>query len=177
MIDLYIIISKYLFILYIAVFVFCGFMINLTRQNMAGFNIAAGLSNQRICIVLFHITASVILISASAEFEMQPVILYCAVGFLLIIGGNTLTAKLYPDGSHLLYNCVFFLMDIGLMMLYRLNTDLANKQLIWNTIGIVMLLIMPKVLAVMPRLDKFRKIYIISALALLDATLIFGFAS
>lgn len=177
MIDLYIIISKYLFILYIAVFVFCGFMINLTRQNMARFNVAAGLSNQRICIVLFHITASVILISASVEFEMQPVILYCAVGFLLIIGGNILTAKLYPDGSHLLYNCVFFLMDIGLMMLYRLNTDLANKQLIWNAIGIGMMFIMPKLLAVMPRLDKFKKLYIISALVLLCATLVFGFAS
>lgn len=177
MIDLYIIISKYLFILYIAVFVFCGFMINLKRQEMARFNIAAGLSNQRICIILFHITASVILISASIEYEMQPVILYCVVGFILIIGGNILTAKIYPEGSHLLYNCVFFLMDIGLMMLYRLNTDLAGKQLIWNSIGIVMMLIAPKVMSVMPRLDKFRKLYIILALAMLGATLVFGFAS
>lgn len=174
MVDLYIIISKYLFILYIAVFVFCGFMINLKRQEMAKFSIAAGLSNQRLCIILFHITASVILISASIEYEMQPVILYCAVGFLLIMGGNILTAKLYPEGSHLLYNCVFFLMDIGLMMLYRLNTDLANKQLIWNTIGIVMMLVMPKILVVMPRLDKFRKLYIIAAFVLLIATVVFG---
>lgn len=174
MVDLYIIISKYMFILYIAVFVFCGFMINLKRQEMAKFSIAAGLSNQRLCIILFHITASVILISASIEYEMQPVILYCAVGFLLIMGGNILTAKLYPEGSHLLYNCVFFLMDIGLMMLYRLNTDLANKQLIWNTIGIVMMLVMPKILVVMPRLDKFRKLYIIAAFVLLIATVVFG---
>lgn len=177
MIDLYIIISKYLFILYIAGFVFCGFMINLKRQNMAGFNIASGLSNQRICIILFHITASVILISAAVEYEMQPVIIYCTIGFLLIIGGNILTARLYPEGSHLLYNCVFFLMDIGLMMLYRLNTDLANKQLIWNAIGIVMMLVMPKILVVMPRLDKFKVFYIIGAFVLLIVTLIFGSSS
>lgn len=177
MIDLYIIISKYLFILYIAVFIFCGAMINLKRQEMAKYSIASGLSNQRICIILFHITASVILISAAVETGMQPVILYCVVGFLLIIGGNIFTAKLYPQGSHLLYNCVFFLMDIGLMMLYRLNTDLANKQLIWNTFGIVMMLIMPKVFELMPRLDKFRKVYIISAFVLLAVTLAFGFTS
>ncbi len=177
MIDLFIIISKYLFILYIALFVLCGFMINLKRQDMARFNIAIGLSNQRICIILFHITASVILISSQLEYDMQPVILYCVTGFLLIIGGNALTAKLYPEGSHLLYNCVFFLMDIGLMMLYRLNTDLASRQLIWNTIGIIMMIIMPKVLSAMPRLDKFRKLYIICAFALLIATLVFGFAS
>ena len=133
MIDLYIIISKYLFILYIAVFIFCGVMINLKRQEMVKYSVASGLSNQRICIILFHITASVILISAALETGMQPVIIYCTVGFLLILGGNVLTAKLYPDGSHLLYNCVFFLMDIGLMMLYRLNPNLANKQLLWNT--------------------------------------------
>ncbi|MDO5388805.1 MAG: FtsW/RodA/SpoVE family cell cycle protein [Clostridia bacterium] len=177
MIDLFIIISKYLFIIYIAVFVFCGFMINLKRQNMAGFNIAAGLSNQRICIILFHITASVVLISAAYEYDIQPVIIYCVIGFLLIIGGNTITAKLYPEGSHLLYNCVFFLMDIGLMMLYRLNTDLAVKQLIWNTIGIAMMIVMPKILSVMPELYRFRKVYIICAFALLFATLVFGFAS
>lgn len=177
MIDLYIIISKYLFILYITVFVFCGFMINLKRQEMAGFNIPRGLSNQRLCIILFHITASVIMISASVEYDMKPVIIYCVTGFMLIIGGNILTAKLYSDGSHLLYNCVFFLMDIGLMMLYRLNPELANKQLIWNSIGIIMMLVMPKVLAVMPRLDKFKAIYIIIALSLLAATLVFGFAS
>ncbi len=174
MIDLYIIISKYLFILYIAAFVFCGFMINLKRQGMAGFNIASGLSNQRLCIILFHITASVILISASVEYEMQPVILYCVIGFLLIIGGNIFTAKLYPEGSHLLYNCVFFLMDIGLMMLYRLNADIANKQLIWNTIGIVMMLVMPKILSVMPRLDKFKNLYIVLSFVLLIATIVFG---
>lgn len=177
MIDLYIIISKYLFILYIAVFIFCGVMINLKRQEMVNYSVALGLSNQRICIILFHITASVILISAALETGMQPVILYCVVGFLLIIGGNILTAKLYPNGSHLLYNCVFFLMDIGLMMLYRLNPDLASKQLVWNTLGIVMMLVMPKVFGAMPRLDKFKNLYIGFALALLVITLIFGFAS
>lgn len=174
MIDLYIIISKYLFILYIAVFIFCGFMINLKRQEMVRFNVAAGLSNQRICIILFHITASVILISAAVEYEMQPVILYCVIGFLLIIGGNIFTARLYPEGSHLLYNCVFFLMDIGLMMLYRLNTDLANKQLIWNTTGIIMMLVMPKILVIMPKLNKFKNLYIIAAFVLLIATIVFG---
>lgn len=177
MIDLFIIISKYLFLFYILAFVFCGFMINLKRQGMAGFGVATGLSNQRLCIILFHITASVVLISAAVDNNLQAVIIYCVLGFFLIIGGNSLTAKISPNGSHLLYNCVFFLMDIGLMMLYRLNPDLALKQLIWNTAGIFMMLCMPKILNAMPRLDKFKVIYIVISLLLLVATLIFGFAS
>lgn len=177
MTDLFIIISKYLFIIYIAVFVLIGLLINLKRQDMARFNIAMGLSNQRICIILFHITASIILVCSYQEYDMEPVIMYCVLGFLLIIGGNMLTARLYPEGSHLLYNCVFFLMDIGLMMLYRLDTSLGSRQIIWNIMGIVMMIILPKILSVMPRLDKFRTVYIISAFVLLIATLIFGFAS
>lgn len=174
MTDVYIIIAKYLFMVYIAVFVFNGLMINLAKQDMARFNIIAGLSAQRVCIALFHITASVILIANSLEYDMQPVVLYCILSFVITIGGNALTRTLYPDGSHTLYNCVFFLMDLGLIMLYRLDTSLAEKQLIWNTLGIVMMLVMPKLLEIAPRLDKFRNIYIILAFVLLAATLIFG---
>lgn len=174
MIDLCIIISKYLFILYIALFVFFGFMICLKNQGMAGFSVKAGLSNQRICIILFHITASVILISASLEYDMHSTVIYCAAGLFLIMGGNMVIARLYRNGSQLLYNCVFFLMDIGLMMLYRLNTDLALKQLVWNAIGIAMMLAMPRLLTIMPRLDRFRVVYVIISFVLLGATLLFG---
>ncbi len=174
MIDMCIIVSKYLFILYIALFVFFGFMICLRNQDMTRFSIKAGLSNQRICIILFHITASVILISASLEYDMRSAVIYCVSGFFLIMGGNMAISRLYKNGSQLLYNCVFFLMDIGLMMLYRLNTDLALRQLAWNAIGIAMMLVMPRLLVVMPRLDRFKIVYVIISFALLGATLIFG---
>ncbi len=174
MTDVYIIIAKYLFMAYIAVFVFNGFMINLAKQDMAKFNIIAGLSAQRVCIALFHITASVILIANSLEYDMQPVVIYCIIGFIITLGGNALTRAIYPDGSHMLYNCVFFLMDLGLIMLYRLNTSLAEKQLVWNSIGIITMLLLPKILEVTPRLDRFRRLYIALAFVLLAATLIFG---
>ncbi len=174
MTDVYIIIAKYLFMIYIAVFVFNGFMINLAKQDMAKYNIIAGLSAQRVCIALFHITASVILIANSLEYDIQPVVIYCVIGFVITVGGNALTRAIYPEGSHMLYNCVFFLMDLGLVMLYRLNTDLAEKQLIWNSIGIIAMLVLPKILEVTPRLDRFKRLYIILAFILLAATLIFG---
>lgn len=174
MTDLFIIISKYLFILYITVFVFAGFMINLSRQDIIKINIPMALSNQRICIILFHITASIVLITSSFETDL---IIYCVLGLALIILGSFLAIKIYPNSSHLLYNCIFFIMDIGLMMLYRLNSELGQKQLIWNGIGVFMLLICPKIFSILPRLDLFKKVYIIIAFALLISTLIFGFAS
>lgn len=174
MIDIFIQISKYLFIIYIAIFLFYGLMINFARQEIIDFKIAYGLSNQRMCISLFHITASVILISANVETDLTGVLIYTVAGLIFIVGGNKLLTTLYKDSSHLLYNCIFMLADIGLIMLYRLDSELALKQLIWNTVGVFCLAIFPIVLAKTPRLDRFKSFYIILSFIMLIATLIFG---
>lgn len=177
MIDICIIISKYLFVLYIGLFLLSGFLISLSKENMIQFREIRGLSNQRICIVLFHITASIILIASQLEYTFEKTTGYCVAGLVLILVASSVLQKLYPKGSQLLNNCIIFLMDIGLVMLYRLNQDLAVKQIIWNTIGLVILAVMPAILGRLPRLDKYRKIYILGSFVLLAATLVFGFTT
>lgn len=177
MIDICIIISKYLFVLYIGIFLLSGFLISLSKEDMIRFKESRGLSNQRICIVLFHITASLILIGSQLEYAFEKTTGYCAAGLILILAASAALKMLYPKGSQLLNNCILFLMDIGLVMLYRLDQDLALKQMIWNSIGIVILAVLPAVLSKMPRLDKYRRFYIIASFALLAATLIFGFTA
>lgn len=177
MIDICIIISKYLFVLYIGLFLLSGFLISLSKENMIQFREIRGLSNQRICIVLFHITASIILIASQLEYTFEKTTGYCVAGLVLILVASTVLQKLYPKGSQLLNNCIIFLMDIGLVMLYRLNQDLAVKQIIWNTIGLVILAVLPIILGRLPRLDKYRRIYILGSFVLLAATLVFGFTT
>lgn len=177
MVDICIIISKYLFILYIGLFLLNGFLINLKSRNLIRFNIAKGLSTQKMCIILFHITASIILISSQIQYELNRTIGYCVFGLILIVVAEMVMKKLYPKGSQILTNCILFLMDIGLVMLFRLNQDLAMKQIVWNTIGLIAMIVVPSVLHKMPRLDKFKKIYIISAFVLLALTLILGHVS
>ncbi len=177
MIDIFIIISKYLFVLYIGLFLLNGFLISLSKEEIIQFKEKRGLSNQRICIVLFHITASIILIVSQIEYTLEKTIGYCMAGLVLILVAVNVLKKLYPKSSQLLNNCIIFLMDIGLVMLYRLNQDLALKQIIWNTIGFVILAALPAVLVRLPRLDKYRKFYIIASFVLLGATLLFGFTT
>jgi cell division protein FtsW (lipid II flippase) len=62
-------------------------------------------------------------------------------------------------------------------MLYRLNSELALKQLIWNVVGLVCLAVVPFILARSRRLDRYRVLYIAISFALLIATLIFGRSS
>ena len=132
---------------------------------------------QRLCIILFHVTASIILISVNAEENLNQVVGYCVISLGLLMFGNNLVKRLYPESSHLLYNCIFFLVDIGLIILYRLDSSLAIKQLIWNIAGFVFLTIIPFILQRMPRLDKYKKLYIIVSFVMLIFTLVFGSVS
>ena len=158
MIEIFILLAKYLFIAYIGVFLIYGLIINLAREDIIEYKIAVGLMKQRLCIILFHVTASIILISVNAEENLNQVVGYCVISLGLLMFGNNLVKRLYPESSHLLYNCIFFLVDIGLIILYRLDSSLAIKQLIWNIAGFVFLTIIPFILQRMPRLDKYKKL-------------------
>lgn len=174
MAEIFIIISKYLFILYIAMFLLNGFLISISTEGHIHFNKLNGLSNQRICIILFHITASVILISSQIQYELTKTTAYCVYGLVLVIAAPVIMKRLYKNSSHMLTNCIVFLMDIGLVMLYRLNQDLAMKQIIWNTFGLAVLILLPSILHMLPRLDRYRRVYIVTSFVLLALTLILG---
>ena len=86
MIEIFILLAKYLFIAYIGVFLIFGLIINLAREDIIDYKIAVGLMKQRLCIILFHVTASIILISANAEENLGQVVGYCAIilGYLCL---------------------------------------------------------------------------------------------
>ncbi len=177
MTEILIIISKYLFVLYIGLFLLSGFLISLSKEGMVKYKEKTGISHQRVCIILFHITASIILIASQVEYTLEKTIGYCVAGLIIIAAATVVLEKLQPKGSQLLNNCILFLMDIGLVMLYRLNQDLALKQIIWNIIGLVILAVLPLILPRLPRLDKYRRFYIIASFVLLAATLVLGFTA
>lgn len=174
LIDICIIISKYLFILYIGLFLLNGFLINLSKRELISFNENNGLTTQRVCIVLFHITASIILIASQIEYDLNKTIGYCVYALVLIVVTQIIMNKMYTKSSPILTNCILFLMDIGLVMLFRLNQELAIKQIVWNTIGLSAMVLLPSVLHFLPRLDKFKNLYIVLSFVLLALTLIMG---
>lgn len=73
-----------------------------------------------------------------------------------------------------MYNGIFFLTDIGLVMLTRLDDSLASRQFIWCLLGLAVLIVLPPILNILPRLDRFRVLYAALAIVLLMCTLIFG---
>lgn len=172
MAEIFIILSKYLFIIYMSVFLLSGFIINLASEN-TDINKGFFVTVQRLMIILFHITAFAILLSGSEEAFGYTLVFGCAV-LLYIVLSNALLSKIFKNSSPVLYNGIFFLADIGIATLTRLDAALAAKQFMWCVIGLAVLIAVPPVLNIMPRLDCFKVLYAAAAVALLVSTLVFG---
>ena len=173
MFEIFIILAKYLFIVYMCIFLLCGFCINLAKEG--AFNIKEDFLGavQRIMIMLFHITAFAILVINDEE-QMEITLIFGLISLLYIMLGCILLERIYKKSSPVMYNGVFFLTDIGLVMLTRLDESLASRQFIWCLLGLAVLIILPPVLNFLPRLDRFKVLYAVFGVVLLMCTLIFG---
>lgn len=167
--------SKYIFFIYIFLFLLFGFFICIGEKNIIFKNTKKFLVLQRISIFLFILSAFSIL----SYDEKTQSILYENIPFFIItisfiVLGNILSCKIYKNSCHLIWNGIFFLMSIGIVMLYRLNPDLAKRQFLWFILGYILSLMIPFILNILPRLDLFRYLYLFLGLSLLLATLLLG---
>ena len=175
MFEAVVLICRYLFVFYMFYFLLQAGKCVLSPYNIHHINISWAYSKQRMTIVFFHLTAMLIIgfKPETGMFDIYTVILGSA-GLILLIGGNIILSFIYKNGSKLLFNCTFFVMDIGFIMLLRLNTALAQRQIIWLITGFVATMLIPPILRVLPRLDKLKYLYLALGFSLLAATLIFG---
>lgn len=65
----------------------------------------------------------------------------------------------YKGYCPLLLNVVLFLLATSLIMLYRLDVDLAISQLKWIVLGFTATIFLPKILDFIPEIDKYTYVY------------------
>lgn len=175
MFDLIVILSRYLFLFYIAMFLWQGFIYVLDEQGTRFGNPLYAVSFQRICIILMHITAFLILSYKPGTFSFDINILALgSAGLVFLVYVNYASAKIYKKSCPLIWNGMLFLLDVSLIMLQRLNPNLAIKQFIWMTLGFTLTLSIPFIFKLIPRFEIFEKLYILFAYILILSTLIFG---
>jgi cell division protein FtsW (lipid II flippase) len=92
--------------------------------------------------VLLFAFAAFVLLSFSKEAFDAKALLFMALVMLLILVQHMLLAWLIPHGDRLMAMLVSFLMTVGLVIQYRLNSSNALNQLVFSCIGIVAMLIM-----------------------------------
>lgn len=175
MYELLIILSKYLFLFYIIFFLWQSLKMILTSHEIFNSNINNCVFRQYLALILFHSTAFLILSFNPESHAFEPnALLICFLGIVLFTVAHIMLRITYPNSSKLIWNSIFFICDIGLVMLQRLNPELAQKQLIWLLAGFIITFVMPFVLDFIKDLSKLKYLYLGVTILLLLMTFFFG---
>lgn len=175
MFDLLIVLSRYLYAIYIILFLWYAVVYVFGERGRFFGNPNSAPSKQRIIIVLFHLTSFLILSYKSGEFSFDKNCIMIGILSLLFIFFVNFTSEfIYRHSCPLIWNGMIFLLDISLVMLQRLDPVLASRQLLWSIISYSLILLIPLVLKIVPRFEKLKYFYIILCYVLILSTLLFG---
>ena len=162
MFDLIIMLSRYLFIFYIVLFLWQGIVYVAYEQGGFLGNPYTAVSMQRRITVLMHMTAFLIL-GYNRETYMFDIttLLFGAISLVFLLFAVKLLDRFYYEGCPLIWTGMLFLMDVGLIILQRVEPSLAHRQLMWMCIGLAGMSFLPTFFRWIPRFEMFEWVYII----------------
>jgi cell division protein FtsW (lipid II flippase) len=175
MFELIVLLSRYLFVFFIVSFLWQSvtFVLNERGRNIGNFDLI--IPKQRIIISFMHMVAFLILsyIKAQNTFNLE-VLLFAGISLVFLIFIWISTKFMFKQGDPLIWNATVFLLDIGFIVLYRINPDLAKKQFIWLVLALIVALVLPIVLKIISKFEYLEILYLIIGWALFIATFTFG---
>ena len=144
MFDLIIMLSRYLFIFYIVLFLWQGIVYVAYEQGGFLGNPYTAVSMQRRITVLMHMTAFLIL-GYNRETYMFDIttLLFGAISLVFLLFAVKLLDRFYYEGCPLIWTGMLFLMDVSLIILQRVEPSLAHRQLMWMCIGLAGMSFLP----------------------------------
>ena len=162
MFEFVVMISRYAFILYMVYFLWLSAVYIMDERGARLADRRSAVSQQRFAIFYMHITAFFILAYLPGTNFMfnTNTLLVGAAGIALLCAAHFLVDKMYKKGCPLMWNSVFFLLDLGFIALYRLNPGLALRQGLWFLLGLGVIAALPLGLKMFAGLiGKFTLIY------------------
>lgn len=114
------------------------------------------------------------LLSISSGSFNYMVLLFGLASCILVGYGHFVIRHFFPEGDKFLVIIAAFLVQFGLIMLYRLTPSLAWKQLAWFAIGMGTYILIVMFLPNVSRFGRLKYLYIIIAILMLGATLVLG---
>ncbi|WP_026486108.1 FtsW/RodA/SpoVE family cell cycle protein [Caldanaerobius polysaccharolyticus] len=101
--------------------------------------------------------------------------LYIALIFDFVFSMVYILIKyLMPEGDVVLFLISAFLSEIGLIIIYRLQPNLAIKQIVWVASGMLLFIITAYLYRFTDKVNRYYFGYIVAGFAMLIVTLVFG---
>jgi cell division protein FtsW (lipid II flippase) len=121
-----------------------------------------------LCIICFFNLALI-----KPPFDKGAMIV-AAIIIVLIAYSHFIIRRFYPDGDKYIFIFASILAVIGISTLYRINTDLAVKQVMWFALGVAGYIVIVVLLPDLKRFQKYKYVYMAMTLLLMGIALVFG---
>ncbi len=166
MLDLFIIISKYLNILYISLFLLIGWLYIVNERDMVYIR---GNHNRRqfLMILLMIINCGIIITFSKLNITDINTFLFFIAVTIVIVTAKVVLSTVFKNSCPLLWNGILFLISIGLIIIYRLNPYMAYKQLIFAVFGFVVISFIPLFFKLIPRIEYLTYVYLVLCMGLI----------
>lgn len=122
-----------------------------------------------LCIVLFAN-----MVFTGKEGLDKAAIIMGVIICLLFAYSHFIINRFFPDGDKYILLFSNVLAVIGMAILYRLDSPVALKQLIWYTLGIAIFILIVVLLPSLTNFGKYRIIYLVCTLILMSLGSLFG---
>ena len=152
-------VSRYYFVFLMGYFLLLGF------RGLGG---VLPQNSYRAAVWLLIVFAFPILAFNEAYFSFNPgTLAFGAACLAFVMLGSFLMRRVFKQVCPILESCMFFLLAIGLVMLYRLSPGLAMRQLIFAAMGFGMALLVPMVLRVFREFERLEIVYLLLSIGML----------
>ncbi len=160
--DMFILLSRYVFVGFLIVFLYISTsfvyimpykLSRLDRQKA---------KMQYICIFFFNLAGYSLLVAKEPEKIIRAELIKNAIIFMVLVTVVGWILRLTKRSREIpLYNIILMMVNIGIIMLERLNHSEASKQIIWSALGIFAAIFIPRLLGFLIN-PRFRTIYAIA---------------
>lgn len=134
-----------------------------------------GNSEKSILRGIYSVTLIMFFILSVSKGTIDFIAIALGVISCILIGyGHFIIKRFYPQGDKYLLIISAFIVQFGLVMIYRLKPAMAIKQATWFALGMAAYIFLVIFLPDIKKFSKFKYAYIVIALILLASTLVLG---
>lgn len=171
--NLFILLSRYVFVGFGLVFIIVAFSFMKPFLPYSLGDSKAKNNLLYLCIIFFHIGGSSILIAKAVDAGIREQVIINSVVVFLIITITTIVLRLCRRQHQLIiWNIVFFLIDVSYIILQRLDGEMASRQIGWIIVSLILAIVLPWVFV---RLIHYKYKYIYLGITIITMLLPFVF--
>ncbi len=164
--------AKYIFAILGVIFVYQNIKFVYGERYEVQYNIF-DLSNRQFAINLIFVLVAGFVSLLAAENSGETFLFYCELLGVLVLSRVALK-RVYKFGCPILFNNMFFLVSIGLIMLNRISFNTAHAQLVYFAIGLLAMFISYFMLKYIKNLIMFRYVFLALSFVLLLMPFMYG---